>query len=55
VKDEATGAVHKAKTGSDGRFAAAGLPAGVYSIEASAQALAAGRHGTVRLSATGTE
>jgi iron complex outermembrane recepter protein len=55
VKNETTGFVTKVKTGSDGRFAAAALPAGVFSIEASAPGFAATQHGAVRLSATGTE
>ncbi len=55
VKNETTGAVTKVKTGSDGRFAASALPAGVFSIEASAPGFAVTQHGAVRLSATGME
>ena len=55
VKNEATGAVNTVKTGSDGRFAAASLTEGTYSLDASAPGFATARHGAVRLSATGTE
>jgi iron complex outermembrane receptor protein len=55
VKEEATGAVHKVTSGADGRFAASALPAGVYTIEATAPGFDTARHGAVRLSATGTE
>jgi iron complex outermembrane receptor protein len=55
VKNEATGAVNTVKTGSDGRFAAASLTEGTYTLDASAPGFATTRHGAVRLSATGTE
>ena len=55
VKNEATGAVNTVKTGSDGRFAAASLTEGTYTLDASAAGFATTRHGAVRLAATGTE
>lgn len=54
AKDE-KGTEHKATTGSDGRFAIATLPAGVYTVDASAPGFATTKHGAVRLAESGME
>jgi iron complex outermembrane receptor protein len=43
AKNESTGLVRGAVTGSDGRFSVTGLAAGVYSVEASAPSFATSR------------
>ena len=55
VKNEDTGSVTKVTTGSDGRFAAASLQAGTYTLDASAPGFAPSHHAALRLSSTGTE
>jgi iron complex outermembrane recepter protein len=55
AKEEANGTEHKAKTGSDGRFAITALPAGVYTIEAAASGFATTRHGAVELAEAGMQ
>jgi iron complex outermembrane receptor protein len=55
VKNEATGLVRGAVTGSNGRFSVTGLPAGVYSVEASAPSFATSRRTGLKLAAGGTE
>jgi len=53
AKNEATGLVRGAATGSDGKFSVTGLPAGDYSVEASAPSFATSRRTGVKLAATG--
>ncbi len=55
VKNESSGLVRKVTSGADGRFAAASLPSGVYTIEASAPGFATAHHAAVRLAETGSE
>src|SRR5450432_2459722 len=55
AKNEATGLVRGAATGSDGKFSVTGLPAGDYSVEASAPSFATSRCTGVKLAATGME
>lgn len=55
AKNESTGFVRGAVTGSDGRFSITGLPAGVYSIEASAPSFATSRRTGLKLAAGGAE
>jgi len=55
AKNESTGFVRGAVTGSDGRFSVTGLAAGVYSVEASAPSFATSRRTGLKLAAGGTE
>ena len=55
VKDEAAGLTHKTITDANGHYSVAGLPAGVYTIEASAPNFATSRHQGVKLPAGGKE
>ncbi|MCU1339347.1 MAG: TonB-dependent receptor [Bryobacterales bacterium] len=55
VKNEATGALHTSTTDAEGRFAAGGLSAGVYTIEASAAGFTTTRRVGQQVAASGTE
>ena len=55
VRNEATGATRQLPAGSDGKFSVTGLPAGTYSIEASAPSFASSRRTGVKLAAGATE
>jgi len=55
VKNESTGALRALTTDADGRFSAAGLPAGAYTVEASAPGFATTRRVGQQLDASGAE
>ena len=55
VRNESTGAARRTTSGADGKFSIAGLPAGTYSIEASAPSFASSRRTGVKLAAGATD
>src|ERR1019366_1857178 len=55
VRNESTGAARQVTSGADGKFSVPGLPAGAYSIEASAPSFASSRRTGVKLAAGATE
>src|SRR5215467_12363166 len=55
IKEDASGTTRKLTSDVDGRFSAAGLPAGTYSVEAFAPGFAVSTHTGVKLTATGAE
>ena len=55
IKNESTGAVRLIATAADGHFSVAGLPAGTYSVEASAPSFASSRRTGLKLAAGGSE
>src|ERR1035438_2502144 len=54
VRNESTGAARQVTSGADGKFSVTGLPAGTYSIEASAPSFATSRRTGVKLAAGAT-
>jgi iron complex outermembrane recepter protein len=55
VKNESSGSPRNVVANQDGKFAVPGLPAGVYTIEASAPSFASSRRTGVKLAANGSE
>jgi iron complex outermembrane recepter protein len=55
VKNDATRSARMAMSATDGRFSVTGLPAGTYSVEASAPSFATSRRTGVKLASGGTE
>ena len=55
VRSESTGLARSASSDGEGRFSVAGLPAGDYSVEASAPSFATSRRTGVKIAAGGTE
>ena len=55
VKNETSGATRAATTGTDGRWSIAGLPEGMYTIEASSPSFATSRRTGLKLTAAGSE